>query len=114
MAPSSAALLHERRNLIQKYNIAFDGPIAPRQWPHKYAPIFQKIREIESIKYERYVEDLADEENETNDRLAPIPERVADLVRAAYDMRNSLANEATWRNRTETIVLDRFHSDMPW
>jgi hypothetical protein len=106
--------MRERRNLIQKYDIAFDGPIAPRQWPLIYAPIFQKIREIENIKYERYVEVLANEENETNDPLAPIFERVANLVRVAYDMRNSLANEATWRSRTENTVLDRFHSDMPW
>lgn len=99
---------------MQRYNIVFDGPVAPHQWPQIYVPIFQKIREIENIRYERYVEDLANRENETNDPLVPIPERVTNLVRAAYDMRNSLANEATWRNRTEKIVLDRFHSDMPW
>lgn len=117
MAPrknASVKNLRERHNLIEKYEIVFDGPIAPRHWPLKYAPIFRKIREIENIKYERFVEELANEENDTNDPLDPIPERVAELIRVAYDMRNSLANEATWRSRTENLVLDRFHKDIPW
>lgn len=116
MAPQTqvSAKARGRRNLIQKYEIHFDGPIAPRQWPLRYMPIFQKIREIESIKYERYIEVLANERHETNDPLPPISERVSILIRVAYDMRNSLANEATWRSGTEKIIFDRFHSDIPW
>jgi hypothetical protein len=118
MAPQNQAAMkarmRERRNLIQKYEIHFDGPIAPRHWPLKYVPIFQRIKDIENVKYERYVEDLANEENETNDPLGPISERVSSLIRVAYDMRNSLANEATWRSRTENEIFDRFHTDIPW
>lgn len=108
------ARMRERRNLIKAYDIVYEGPIAPRQWPLKYAPIFQRIRDIEDVKYERYVEIPTNEDIEGNDPLGPISERVADLIRVAYDMRNSLANEATWRSRSEKIVLDRFHLDFPW
>ncbi|OKL64176.1 hypothetical protein UA08_00535 [Talaromyces atroroseus] len=103
----------ERQNLIKAYDIVFDGPIAPRQWPRQYVPIFQKIRDIEDVKYERYVSFLTTEENETNDPLAPITDRVANLIRVAYDMRNSLANESTWRLHTESQVLGRFLTDLP-
>lgn len=103
----------KRRDLITAYDIVFDGPIPRRKWPSRYAPIFQKIRDIESVKYEDYIEILTSQQTETHDSLRPIPERVAELIRVAYDMRNSLANEATWRSHTEHLVLNRFHHDRP-
>jgi hypothetical protein len=101
------------RNLIEKYDIVFDGPIPSREWPIKYVPIFQKFREIEDVKYERYIGTLITQ-NQANHYSCHIFERVADLIRAAYDMRKSLANEATWREGTESLVVSRFHTDIAW
>jgi hypothetical protein len=102
-----------RRDLINKYDIVFEGPIPSREWPVRYASIFGKFREIEDIKYESYATNLSSRPG-ANHFPSPITERVAELIRVAYDQRNSLANEATWRNATENLVLKRFSVDVHW
>lgn len=104
--------LRKRQNLIDRYDIVFDGPIPSREWPNTYASVFQKLREIEDVKYEKYIPTLTGQ-SEINHYSGPISERVANLIRIAYDYRNSWANESDWRN-CEKIVLDRFHTDIPW
>ncbi|KAL2007738.1 hypothetical protein VTN00DRAFT_7720 [Thermoascus crustaceus] len=108
----SVARMRRKRDLIDKYNIVFDGPIPSREWPVQYAPIFHKLREIEGVTYEEYLDKLACQP-EKNPYPSPITERVAELTRVAYDMRNSLANEATRRSGTEHLVLKRFEVDVP-
>jgi hypothetical protein len=100
----------QHRNLVERYNIHFDGPILPSSWPDQYVNIFGNFREIKCLRYEEY---------KPNERrgvraVAEMKDRVARLNRIAHSCRKQRENEPTWRGLTEPEIVSRFIAEVAW
>jgi hypothetical protein len=99
------------RHLIDEYDIRFEA-LPPRKWPPLFAQIFQKIRDIEQKRFEEH--DV--NSGSIGQRMGEwqLKTRARFLVDKAIECRNDRANEATWRLKTEHLVLDRFNDQVAW
>ncbi|KAL2866007.1 uncharacterized protein BJX67DRAFT_382389 [Aspergillus lucknowensis] len=102
----------QQRGLLSKYNISIEGPIRPRDWPVKYAPIFGLVRDAERLRYEDYYRTDVGNDIPRRVQVAQMSNRVEELVSRAYSLRMSLANEETWRMETEDLILQRFKAEV--
>lgn len=104
----------ELRQLIEEYNISFEGPLPPREWPERYRQTFEEIRGIGNLRIE------ASTSRSENNTLGQIPaqwqlkRRAIWLSRVAWRCRRERANEAQWRQETEPVVLARFDLEVSW
>ena len=111
MAKGDPKLTPEQyRSLIEEYDICFDGPVPPEDWPTQYVDIFSQVHDIKRLRYEEY---------KPNERrailtVAEIKNRVARLNRIAYNCRKQRENEATWRGLTEPEIVSRFATEVTW
>jgi hypothetical protein len=98
------------RELIEEYEICFEGPIPPSRWHSKYTDIFRTIRDIERLRYDEYGH------NEKRGILpvAEMKARVRRLNLIAYRDRKTRENEATWRAHAEHEVVFRFSTEVVW
>jgi hypothetical protein len=105
----------EVHRLMDEYQIVFEGPLIPSQWPAAYRDTFEKISQIKSVKYDRYGED-----GRLNDRttvLANVSEmkwRAWNLRNEAHQCRHHRENEETWRMRLEHLIAPRFTEEVIW
>ncbi|KAL4800581.1 hypothetical protein BDV19DRAFT_384394 [Aspergillus venezuelensis] len=103
-----------QRALIRDYNIQFEGPTRPHQWPDTYSSIFGLVRDAEKIRFDEYYQAHADLEDDNSRTLHVwrMHSRVDNLVSQAYRLRESQDNEETWRMKTEHLILDRFEAEL--
>ncbi|KAL4941659.1 hypothetical protein BDV06DRAFT_194094 [Aspergillus oleicola] len=101
-----------QRTLIRDYNIQFEGPIRPHQWPEKYTSIFGLVRDAEKIRFEDYYQADLEDDNSRTLHVWRMHNRVDNLVSQAYRLRESQDNEETWRMKTEHLILERFEADL--
>ncbi|KAI9691720.1 MAG: hypothetical protein M1822_007792 [Bathelium mastoideum] len=100
-------------NLLQKYNIQFDGPVDAEDWPAFHKKTFENIRKLGRIDFQQYHESIsADFElhpwREQTKRRA---ERVSKLAMRCLKGRR---NEAGWRLLLESEILVRFTVEVAW
>jgi hypothetical protein len=101
------------RALLGTYNISIEGPIRPRDWPRKYAPLFSLVRDTEKVLYEEYEAGSGSDDPRLL-HVSRMCKQVTKLVYQAYGLRESQDNEYTWRSVTENQVLKRFLRDVDW
>ncbi|KAL4970163.1 uncharacterized protein BDV14DRAFT_195691 [Aspergillus stella-maris] len=105
-----------QRALIRNYNIQFEGPTRPHQWPKTYTSIFGLVRDAEKIRFDEYYQAQAglevEEDNSRTLHVWRMHSRVDNLVNQAYRLRESQDNEETWRMKTEHLILERFEADL--
>ncbi|EAU36075.1 predicted protein [Aspergillus terreus NIH2624] len=99
------------RALLGRYNISIEGPIRPRDWPRKYAPLFSLVRDTEKVLYEEYEAGSGSDDPRLL-HVSRMCKQVTKLVYQAYGLRESQDNEYTWRSATENQVLKRFLRDV--
>lgn len=112
MPPKKARLTKEQlKRLVDDYNIKFEGPVPPKQWPTKYSHLFQVIRDIWANRYDDY-KDRTDLDQKT---IRKQKARVRDLRTNASRLRTDFAiNENTWRDLIEKPVIGRFDQEVVW
>lgn len=98
------------RDLIEEYNISFDGPIPPSSWPVLYRDIFQNIRDIERLRFDEY----GPNEKRGMLSVAEMKVRVRRLIRIAQDCRKQRKNEVGWRLHTEPEIVSRLIAEVVW
>ncbi|OJJ32934.1 hypothetical protein ASPWEDRAFT_598165 [Aspergillus wentii DTO 134E9] len=105
----------DQLRLMEEYNISFDGPIPPRDWPARYRENLEKIHQIARETYDDYGKD-----GRLADRLTVLP-NIAQVKRRAWELRNEayrcrrqMVNEATWRSSTESFVTAQFNAEVVW
>jgi hypothetical protein len=100
----------QHRALVEEYNISFDGPIFPSRWPAQYEHIFQKIRDIQCLRFDEY----RPEGTMEIPTVSEMKNRVLELTDIAHDCRRRRENEATWRAHTEPMIVSRFDAEAVW
>jgi len=100
----------QHRELVEEYNIYFDGPIPPSSWPVQYTEIFRNIRDIQHLRYDEY----GPNEKRGPSTVTQMKNRVLNLNRIAYTCRKQRENEATWRGQTEPEIVFRFGVEVVW
>ncbi len=103
----------EHRRLIQEYDIQFEA-LPRRKWPPEYEPIFSKIHDIELKKFYDYRSDENFNSTSPSQGELELKRRTRELVDQATICRNDCANEATWRLKTEHMVLRHFDDQVAW
>ena len=96
--------------LTRDYNIRFEGPVPPRDWPGQYKHLFYTVRKIDTIRYDDY---------KTNSRILKerrekFRVRVNTLRQKAYTFLNDVkTNETTWRD-LERPIFEIFEEHGVW
>jgi hypothetical protein len=116
MPPKRTKLSKEElRDLIERYQINFEGPVQPKSWPESYKSLFLDIRQIGATRYDEY---MGAPENSTSKRRRIVEStltRVRDLRDRACEARQDVeTTESTWRSRVESIIRDRFSAAALW
>jgi hypothetical protein len=111
MAPRKEKGPKERlRDLIDEYDINFEGPVLEKNWPEQYRHHFRIIRQIWATRYEEYTQRRDIDPRKMIKQRA----RVRDLRNKAYSLRKNIRiNEATWRE-VEKLVFKRFDEEIIW
>jgi hypothetical protein len=108
-------LPEEERHLMEEYEIFFDGPLLPRDWPVQYKENFEKIRQIARETYDDYGKDgRLDQRLTVLPNIPQIKRRACELRREAYRCRRQRVNEATWRLSTEHFIIAQFRAEVIW
>ncbi|KAF5535583.1 hypothetical protein FNAPI_12016 [Fusarium napiforme] len=103
-----------QRQLMEKYNIIFDGPIdsiTDPQWPKSCNQVFHDIRQLGKTEYEGYHASISADSSQTPWRIQAkvraesIRERVKRCIRARK-------NEISWRLAIETRIMARFDTEI--
>ncbi|KAH8592079.1 hypothetical protein B0O99DRAFT_689861 [Bisporella sp. PMI_857] len=93
---------------LENHDIQFEGPIPPRKWPDRYAPLFQVIRKIWAIRYDEYIK-RTDIEQKTVHRQR---RRVRAIISKTAKFRRNIGSlEETWRDSAEKIVAEVFDEE---
>jgi hypothetical protein len=112
MPPKKAKLSKEQlKGLVDEYDINFEGPVPPRQWPTQYSHLFQVIRNIWANRYDKYITRTDIDQKTIRKQIA----RVRDLRTRATSLRMDFGiNEDTWRSLIENPVMGRFDQEIVW
>ncbi|KAL5355359.1 hypothetical protein BJX96DRAFT_170599 [Aspergillus floccosus] len=101
----------EERRLVTDYNIRFEGPVLPSQWPAQYSAIYQTVRTIETVKYEEYISQAPSSPADKTRQIRTL-NRAHALIRAASDCRKASLHEGEWRRSTEDLLLRHFDDEL--
>nr|RBQ99291.1 hypothetical protein FVER53263_00115 [Fusarium verticillioides] len=99
-----------QRQLMEKYNIIFDGPIdsvANPQWPSNCNTIFDHIRRLGKTDYLEYRESVSADYTRFPWRQK-VQQRAKRIAESAKRCLKSRKNESGWRLALESEVLARF------
>ncbi|EWG35932.1 hypothetical protein FVEG_00115 [Fusarium verticillioides 7600] len=99
-----------QRQLMEKYNIIFDGPIdsvANPQWPSNCNTIFDHIRRLGKTDYLEYRESVSADYTRFPWRQK-VQQRAKRIAETAKRCLKSRKNESGWRLALESEVLARF------
>lgn len=111
----ASLLPEEERRLMEQYEISFDGPLLPRDWPVQYKEIFEKIRQIVRETYDDYGKDgRLDHRLTVLPNIPQIKRRACELLREAHRCRRQRVNEATWRLSIEHFIISQFRAEVIW
>jgi hypothetical protein len=100
----------EHRRLVEEYNIHFEGPTTPSEWPGQYINTLRVIYDIKDLRYDGY----KSSERRSMLAIAEMKDRVGRLNRIACNCRKQRENEATWRGLTEPEIVSRFAAEVAW
>ncbi|KAF4633227.1 hypothetical protein G7Y89_g4891 [Cudoniella acicularis] len=105
MAPKKANLPKEQlQKLVADYNLKFEGPVPPKQWPTQYSHLFQVIRNIWANRYDDYIIRTDTDQKTVRRQKA----RVRDLRTNVSRLRTDFGiNEDIWRDSIEKPVIGR-------
>ncbi|KFY47732.1 hypothetical protein V496_10477 [Pseudogymnoascus sp. VKM F-4515 (FW-2607)] len=90
------------RDLVEEYDIQFEGPTPSRKWPDRYRHLFQVIRDISANRYDEYVK-RTDIDQKTMNKQTSRVRKVIDI--AIRFRRNISSYEDTWRDAIETTIM---------
>ncbi|EYB27190.1 hypothetical protein SNK05_010704 [Fusarium graminearum] len=99
-----------QRQLMNKYNIFFDGPIdsiANPQWPSTCNTIFDHIRQLGKTDYSQYRESISADFTRSPWR-SQVQRRAKRITEKAKLCLGSRRNESGWRLSLESEVMARF------
>ncbi|KAF2734480.1 hypothetical protein EJ04DRAFT_244784 [Polyplosphaeria fusca] len=103
MPPKKEKLSDERlHDLIQEYNISFEGPVPPIEWPLAYSHHFHVIRSIWAQRHDSHVGKIATLGSIQRNKARKLREKAKSLAKAIK------INESTWR-QCEDRVVARFN-----
>jgi hypothetical protein len=98
------------RRLIAKYNVVFEGPLPPQEWPLRYISVSTRIKEIRRSEFDEY----GPSENRGLFAVTQLKRAVVEINDAAKRCRKITSNEYEWRTRTEFLIMSRFDDDLVW
>lgn len=99
------------RDLVEEYDIQFEGPTPSRKWPDRYRHLFQVIRDISANRYDEYVK-RTDIDQKTMNKQTSRVRKVIDI--ATRFRRNISSYEDTWRDAIETTIMGFLKEEVVW
>jgi len=96
---------------LEQFDIRFEGPVPPTEWPGRYRHHFQVIRDIWANRYDNYSQRIGGAQKAVN----KYRNRVKTIVDEAATFReNTGRNESTWRASIENSVLEYLKKEIRW
>jgi hypothetical protein len=99
--------------LIAENNIHFDHKVGPLEWPLEHKEVFAAIETLGKIDYEQYHANTTIENQERPWRTQN-KSRAARIAVLGQRCLYSRQNEAGWRLELESLILERFSTEVTW
>jgi hypothetical protein len=110
MPPKKKKIWEETyQDLIEDYGIFFKGPTQPSVWPPRLRHLFEVIRDISLVRYDRYKKS----EKLTTQAVRKRRRAAINISEEAHRLRYGRFNETTWRG-LEAEVMGLFREKAVW
>ena len=116
MASNSKSM--QRRRLIKKYNIHFDGPVdcpfdSRADWPATRSTIVNNVQKLGMARYVGYQESV-DYDSLQRPWRGQMLQRARRTAKLSTMCLNTRKNELGWRFSVEVEVMARFSVEVAW